>query len=786
MSGQRGAEERTMNTRATVAQVLVEVPSRQVDKTFDYLIPSSLAETVRVGSRVVVPFGPRKVQGFVLRIGPQQIMAKSEEKVIQLKEVLTVLDPIPPLTEELIELGKWMSKKYICLLITAIQAMMPSVLKSKTIKTVEYEENGDRKVRYEVVDKVTEKTIPFVQPTCDSESLQDYLVQLSKRKKKQREIVQYFVAKPDKIELKQLLQQCQTTRSTVQALVEDNILCLSDEKVNRDPYSEHVFEQTEALPLTDKQQQVYHKITKSIAANEHRTMLLHGVTGSGKTEVYMQSIAFVLEQGKEAIVLVPEIALTPQMVNRFKGRFGDQVAVIHSRLSAGERYDEWLKINEGKVKVVIGARSALFAPFTNIGLIIIDEEHESSYKQDESPKYHARDVAIFRGQYHDAPVILGSATPVLESYARAKKGVYELLPLTERVHGKSLPPVTVVDMRDELQQGNRTMFSSPLYEAITQRLQRKEQIVLFLNRRGFSTFVMCRDCGYVLQCPHCDISLTYHKVNETFRCHYCGHTEQQLQQCPDCHSEHIRFFGTGTQKVEEELHKHFPGIRVIRMDVDTTQRKGSHEKLLDAFGQGEADCLLGTQMIAKGLDFEKVTLVGVLAADSMLHLPDFRAAEKTFQLLTQVSGRAGRHELAGEVIVQSYTPDHYSIQCAAEHDYYRFYNQEMTHRYKHGYPPFYYLCLLTFSHEDLPFLVKITDRSSKWLTKHLSDSAQILGPVASPIPRINDRYRYQCMIKYKDEPNLSTLLNELLDRLQPTIQKQQLQVQIDMQPYMMM
>ncbi len=460
--------------------------------------------------------------------------------------------------------------------------------------------------------------------------------------------------------------------------------------------------------------------------------------------------------------------------------------MIHSRLASGERYDEWRKIQEEKVKVVIGARSALFAPFKNVGLIIIDEEHETSYKQEENPKYHARDIAIYRGQYHHAPVVLGSATPALESYARAKKGVYSLLTLKGRVQDRLLPKVEIVDMREELQTGNRTMFSKALYEKIIERLERKEQIVLFLNRRGYSTFVMCRDCGYVLQCPHCDISLTYHKIHQYNRCHYCGHTEPILEQCPECHSEHIRFFGTGTQKVEEELYKHFPGIRVIRMDVDTTQQKNAHEKLLQAFKAQKADCLLGTQMIAKGLDFERVTLVGVIAADSLLHLPDFRASEKTFQLLTQVSGRAGRHELPGEVVIQSYTPDHYSIIAASEHDYLSFYQQEMQIRHTRGYPPYFYLTLITFTHEDLVYLVKVCEEAVRWLKSHIQGSSMILGPVASPIPRIKDRYRYQCMIKYRDEPNLGVILTQFLEQIREHMEKKKLQVQIDKNPQMLM
>ena len=396
------------------------------------------------------------------------------------------------------------------------------------------------------------------------------------------------------------------------------------QEVYRDPYQDRIFEHTEPLQLTEEQSVAIKPILQTIEEKRHDVFLLYGVTGSGKTEIYMQSIQKVLEEGREGIVLVPEISLTPQMVNRFKGRFGDEVAVLHSGLSIGEKYDEWRKIQRKEVRVVVGARSAIFAPFENLGIIIIDEEHETSYKQEDNPRYHARDVAIERARTHNCPVILGSATPSLETFARAKKGVYQLLTLSKRMNDQSLPTVDIVDMREELREGNRTMFSRVLYDKLQDRLMKKEQTVLFLNKRGHSSFVMCRDCGYVIQCPNCDISLTYHRYQQQMKCHYCGYEAVVPTICPECTSEHIRYFGTGTQKVEEELGKIFPEARVIRMDVDTTSRKGSHEKLLTAFQEGKADILLGTQMIAKGLDFPNITLVGVLSADTMLHLPDFQ------------------------------------------------------------------------------------------------------------------------------------------------------------------
>lgn len=585
--------------------------------------------------------------------------------------------------------------------------------------------------------------------------------------------------------MKVITEELQITDAPIKALVKKGFISEKYVEVYRNPYDDDDFEQTKPFPLTEEQKQVITPILSSITNETYNPFLLYGVTGSGKTEVYLQSIAAVLKKGKEAIVLVPEIALTPQMVDRFKGRFGSQVAVLHSALSVGEKYDEWRKILRKEVKVVVGARSAVFAPFENLGIIIIDEEHESSYKQEDNPRYHARDVAVWRGQYHKCPIVLGSATPTLESFARAKKGVYELLTMEKRMNEQALPTVEIVDMREELRDGNRSMFSKALHEKIADRLEKKEQMVLFLNRRGHSTFVMCRDCGYVVQCPHCDISLTYHKMNHRLKCHYCSYEENMPTECPACQSTYIRFFGTGTQKVEEEITKLFPEARVIRMDVDTTSRKGMHEKLLKAFGEEKADILLGTQMIAKGLDFPKVTLVGVLTADTMLHLPDFRASEKTYQLLTQVSGRAGRHELPGEVVIQTYTPEHYSIELAKNQQYDVFFDQEMQMRRTRQYPPYYYVVLVTVSHPELLKAVQVTEKIASYLRTHCSQQTMVLGPVASAIPRIKDRYRYQCMIKYKREPNLKNVLKMVNEHYQAEMQKE-LQISIDFNPTMLM
>ncbi|WP_338786640.1 primosomal protein N' [Metabacillus sp. FJAT-53654] len=801
------------------ASVIVDVPAMQTDRAFDYKIPEEWQELVTPGMRVIVPFGPRKIQGFVIEI-------KNHSEFKRLKAISELLDLTPCLTSELIQLGQWLTEKTLCFKISAFQAMLPAAMKAKyekalglttddvtelveqlqpffkngnqvdlkeleqtvSLKMIQKEiEQGHLEVIYKVKQKGNKKTIKIIKRNESLLRLTELIKELPANAKKQIEIISYFTTNEiNEIALQDLLIEANTSDASVKALISKGILKEEIKEVYRDPYQDRHFEKTKRLILNNEQQQAITPLIKTINENVHDVFLMYGVTGSGKTEVYLQSIEEVLNNGKEAIVLVPEISLTPQMVHRFKGRFGSKVAVLHSGLSTGEKYDEWRKIQRKEVQLVVGARSAIFAPFENLGMIIIDEEHESSYKQEENPRYHARDVAIYRAKLHKCPVVLGSATPTLESFARSKKNVYKLLTLKERVNKRSMPQVDIIDMREELRSGNRSMFSTSLIEKLTERLEKGEQSVLFLNRRGYSSFVMCRDCGFVIQCPHCDISLTYHRHGQQLKCHYCGHEEQMPNVCPECQSEHIRFFGTGTQKVEEELVKVLPHSRIIRMDVDTTGRKGAHEKLLTRFGNKEADILLGTQMIAKGLDFPDVTLVGVLTADTMLHLPDFRASEKTFQLLTQVSGRAGRHELPGEVIIQTYTPEHYSIQLASQYDYDSFYNHEMQLRKNHAYPPYYYLALLTVSHPEITKVVSVTEKIVQFLRRNVENETKILGPVASPIPRIKDRYRYQCMVKYKREKNLHETLRKIIEHFQQEMSSNDLMIAIDLSPNTMM
>jgi primosomal protein N' (replication factor Y) len=806
-----------MTAEKSIAAVVVDVVARGTDRPFDYHVPESLRDAIEVGSRVRVSFGHRKVMGYVIRLS-------GEASYGRLKPILDVMDLIPPLTPELVDLGLWMAETCLCHPITALNAMVPAMLKGRyrhvvrvhprfapgTVLAPEEEalierlrREGERPletvltwpgvsrslirqlvrerrllVEERVGDRVTRRRTRWVKPAVSGPEFRRALDALPPQAARQREILNHFLNHPEAVPLSKLLASLKAGRSSVDSLVEKGLLHLEEREELRDPFAGRSFEQTSPLPLTPEQERAFQAIVGPLREERHHRILLHGVTGSGKTEVYLQAIDETLKRGRQAIVLVPEISLTPQMVARFKGRFGPRVAVLHSGLSGGERFDEWRKIRSGEVQVAIGARSAIFAPFSNLGLIVIDEEHESSYKQEEQPKYHAREVAFRRGMAHRAVVVLGTATPAVETIHRAGRGELERVVLSRRVQGRPLPRVDVVDMREELREGNRSIFSRMLQEALEQCVSRGEQAVLFLNRRGFSTFVLCRACGKVLECSHCDISLTFHRTNRTLRCHYCGHAEPVPEACPACGSTHIRYFGTGTQRVEEEIARLFPGMRVIRMDVDTTNRKGAHEELLGRFGAGEADVLLGTQMIAKGLDFPRVTLVGVIAADTMLHLPDFRAAERTFQLLTQVSGRAGRHNLSGRVVIQTYSPMHYSIDLAARADTESFYRKELLSRKQHRYPPFCRLFTLLFSHPDRQAVMQASFEASRLLKQTLAGRAEVLGPVPATIPRMKDRYRLQVFIKYTDE-EVAKAVKKVLRHLEERAEDPELRISVD-------
>lgn len=801
-----------------IAKVIVDIPSKSVDFTFDYIIPIRLQSMIQIGMRVIVPFGPRTIQGYVMKITDQP---DSNKDIKKLKEIKEIQDIKPELTEELIQFTEWYNNYFVTKRISMLEVMLPSAIKAKYTKVFSIEDTNalpetlagkfDSSGHYAFKAAQQNDDLTQIAPLlkqgivsevtllsqnvnkkkqraiCVVEGFNyDSVLNSLEKSKKQYELYAFLLDEQHRIVLLKDIEAMGYSKSSVDTLIRKGFVEKYDAVVERDPFETRVFEQDVKQHLTSDQQRAFEAISEKIHAHEQCTYLLHGVTGSGKTEVYLQTIEEVLNLNRQAMMLVPEIALTPQMVLRFKRRFGDEVAVLHSGLSKGERYDEWQKIRDGKARVSVGARSSVFAPFKNLGMIIIDEEHESSYKQEDYPRYHARDIAQWRSEYHQCPLILGSATPSLESFARAEKGVYELLSLPNRVNQQALPEVEIVDMREELNSGNRSMFSNQLRDAIQQRLDNQEQIVLFLNRRGYASFILCRDCGHVPQCPNCDISLTYHKSTDQLKCHYCGHQEVPPNQCPNCESEHIRQMGTGTQRVEELLQEAFQEARIIRMDVDTTSRKGAHEKLLNDFGSGKGDILLGTQMIAKGLDFPNITLVGVLNADTMLNLPDFRASERTYQLLTQVAGRAGRHEKEGQVLIQTYNPDHYAIKDVQENDYTAFFQKEMNYRKIGKYPPYFFLINFTIAHKEMKKVMEASKHIHKILLQHLTDKALVLGPSPAALSRINNEYRFQILVKYKREPALHEALKYLDDYYHDQYLKEKLSLKIDIAPQMMM
>lgn len=803
-----------------VAKVIVDVPTMQTDQPFTYLVPENLNEQLAVGMRVEVPFGNgnRHVQGFVLAIEPMAATVLDEANV-QLKELVAVLDLKPVLNTEMLTLADYMKEKTFAFKITCLQTMLPSVMRADYqkyiyltdelseelqdqlfygLEEISWDQAQERgilpqlmalrkqqkvDIRYEVTTRNKVKMVRFIQAAKEFEQLEEIRLGLRKGAKKKEQLLYYLQRLgTEKVTAVKEMKELGFSTALLNEAAKNGWLTFIEKEAYRDPFANQTFEKTTALSLNAEQQVAVETILQSVQEQQSQTYLLEGITGSGKTEVYLQVIAEVLNQGKTAIMLVPEISLTPQMVQRFKSRFGEHVAVMHSGLSQGEKYDEWRKIERGEAEVVVGARSAIFAPIENIGVIIIDEEHEASYKQEETPRYHARDLAIWRSEYHHCPVVLGSATPSLESRARAQKNVYQRLRLTQRANqAATLPTIDVVDMRQEVENGNVSSFSMSLQEKLQERLEKNEQSVLLLNRRGYSSFVMCRDCGYVLPCPNCDISLTLHMDSKTMKCHYCGHEERIPYRCPNCGQDKIRYYGTGTQKVEEELQTLLPDSRILRMDVDTTRRKGAHEKILRTFGEGQADILLGTQMIAKGLDFPNVTLVGVLNADTALNLPDFRSSERTFQLLTQVSGRAGRAEKPGEVIIQSFNPEHYAIQLAKAQDYEDFYTKEMYIRHRGDYPPYYFTVQITASHPEENEAAKQMFQIATKLKQGLSPQAILLGPTPNAIMRVNNRYFYQVIIKYKQEPMLQPLLKEILTDTQRATARG-LKLSIDAEP----
>jgi len=730
-----------------IARVSLEIALR---KEFDYLIPPELAGQIEVGSRVQVPFGTQK---FGERKIFGTVTALAEESAqIKLKPILKVIGAQSLVTPKVLKLARWIGEYYCCAPETALKSVLPEAIRK--------EKDGWKKQL-------------FVRAL----NLSGDFPKLPKR----QQDVWNIVEERREILLSELLELAETTAATVRKLEDRGLVEITSEISERDPYARETILPTQNIVLNPAQSVALKKITGAMDQplstfnSQPSTFLLHGVTGSGKTEIYLQALAHALEQGKGAIVLVPEISLTPQTVERFKARFSSGklqtlVAVLHSHLSAGERHDEWHKIRQGRARIVIGARSAIFAPVEPLGLIIVDEEHETSYKQEEAPRYHARDVAIMRGQMENAVVVLGSATPSLESFYNCHRGKFSLLELPERVDHQKMPHVRVVDMRQAATKEKGTpLFSPQLKEAITQRLERGEQTILFLNRRGYSTSLQCPTCGYVCECPDCSISLTYHRPEQKLACHICGHVEKVPLVCPNekCKNPAIRFSGTGTQRVEETLAKLFPKARIQRMDADTMKRKEDYRKVLGDFRAGKIDILVGTQMIAKGLHFPNVTLVGIIYADLALHQPDFRAGERTFQLLTQVAGRAGRGDVEGEVFVQAFAPFHPAIQYARRHDFNGFYEQEIEFRQQLKYPPVSRVALLTLkgrNEEKVKFSAEHLKRELEKTLKEFKDLI-LAGPAPAPLLRAETFYRYQIMLRTRVMSALSRELARIIQSL---------------------
>ncbi len=709
-------------------------------KEFDYSIPPALAGKIEVGTRVQVPFGARKIFGTVTALA-------EESAHTNLKPIFKIIGAQTLVTPKVLQLARWIGEYYCCAPETALKSVLPEAIRK--------EKEGWKKQL-------------FVRA-------RDFAGEFPKLPKRQQEVWNIIEERREML-LTELLELAETTAATVRKLEDLGLVEIASEISERDPYAREHILPTQSITLNSAQAKALGEIIKAMGVeNSSRTFLLHGVTGSGKTEIYLQAIAHALEHNKGAIVLVPEISLTPQTVERFKARFSSGklqtlVAVLHSHLSAGERHDEWHKIRQGRARIVIGARSAIFAPVEPLGLIIVDEEHETSYKQEEAPRYHARDVAIMRGQMENAVVVLGSATPSLESFYNSKKGKNVLLELPERVDDQKMPRVRVVDMRQAAaKEKGAPIFSPQLKEAIHQRIEKGEQTILFLNRRGYSTSLQCEKCGYVANCPNCSISLTYHRIEQKLACHICGFVDKVPQFCPNnkCKNPAIRFSGTGTQRVEEALAKIFPNARVRRMDSDTMRRKDDYRKTLGEFRAGKIDILVGTQMIAKGLHFPNVTLVGIIHADSALHQPDFRAGERTFQLLTQVAGRAGRGDVEGEVFVQAFAPFHPAIQYARRHDFTGFYEQEIEFREQLKYPPASRVALLTLKGRNEEKVKFSAEHLKRELEKVLGEFKDLIlsGPAAAPLARAEQFYRYQIMLRTRAMSKLSQTLAKIVSNI---------------------
>ena len=729
------------DNNARYADVIIDISHEALDRVFQYRVPFSLWREVRPGIRVFVPFGRgnREIEGYVVAIRSE---ADYEESKI--KDILRVNTEGITVESELIQVASFLKEQYGSTMIQALRTVLP-------VKT-----------------KMKPKEEVFITLSCEEETAKQYLFEWERKHFSARARFLSRLIQKGRITKQEAIKDCNFPLKEIRKLENQKIIKLEAKIKYRNPFPE-LKQKKAGWPLNKEQNEIVEDFKKEYYSGKRGTYLLYGVTGSGKTEVYLALIEQVLAQKKQVIVLIPEISLTYQTVRRFYERFGERIAVINSRMSKGEKSDACERIRAGQADVIIGARSALFAPTEHLGLIIIDEEHDGAYKSDTSPKYHARETAIYRAGLCRASVVLGSATPSVEAYARALSGEYKLWTLKKRAGNATLPRTEIIDLREEFQKGNRSIFSEKLHQKMEERLKKKEQIMLFLNRRGFAGFVSCRACGQVIKCPHCDVTLTYHR-NGKLRCHYCGYEEIFTKQCPVCKSPHVAAFGLGTEKVEAALHTEFPEAKVLRMDMDTTRRKHAHEEMLTAFSRGEADILLGTQMIVKGHDYANVTLVGVLAADLSLHEQDFRSGEKTFQLLCQAAGRAGRGEKPGDVIIQTYSPEHYAIVTAAKHSYEEFFDEEYTYRKLMGYPPCAHMLVLLIQSGDESQSVLAMLRIEKMIAQSqqgVKIPVQILNPGQASLSKLKDVYRQVLYLKHKDKE----ILLDLKRRLEPVLEK---------------
>ncbi|MCR1850088.1 primosomal protein N' [Paeniclostridium sordellii] len=811
------------------AKVIVKNNSTHTDNLFTYEIPEFLSENICIGHRVLVPFGMynKPVEAFVFEIDDYV------DENIRTKKITDLLDEEPIFNKDDINLIIWMKNKYLCTYIGCINLLYPKGYKLnnyKVIKLIDENYTSENKneqklidtlkenkneVRIDKIKKIpnlnniiyklkklnvvnviwryndhkNEKKVYMISLSKQAEEIDEYLKENKIRLgSKQKEILEY-IKNVKEIDLGKLLENTNATRQSINGLKEKNIINIKENDFYRNPEQIYSVEHKD-IKLNEEQEKVVNLINQEMFNEDKKPYMIHGVTGSGKTEVYMEIIENALNQGLDSLMLVPEISLTPQTISRFRNKFGNIVGVFHSQLSEGEKHDVYKQVKEGKIRILIGARSALFMPFTSLGVIIIDEFHESAYKSEKNPKFNTIEVANFISRKREVSLVLGSATPSIEEYYKAINGQYKLLEINKRANNKPMPKIEVVDMKDELMIGNKSIFSSKLKLDMEEAIKNKNQIILFLNRRGYSNFISCRKCGYVFTCENCDISLTYHKKSNTGKCHYCGYEKEIPKECPECKSKYIKPFGIGTQKIEEEIKSLFPNMRVLRLDRDTTSKKGSFDRILNSFKNKEADVLIGTQMLSKGLDFDNVTLVGILSADMILKFPDFRSAENTFQLITQVSGRAGRSEQEGKVILQTYDTEHYAIKHAINYDFKGFYQDEIKIRKLFDYAPFNNMLSVVLSGKNNKLVEinakKMYDTLAYLLNERgIEDLSFILGPNQCSISKINQNYRWQ--ILFKDEDIEINLLKGIIKYICITKREivfdKDINISIDINPY---